>query len=82
MVCHVYTCLLVVPVQPPLSIYLNTLQGFITSEHFDVLLIAGDFNVDFDRSGPFHSLLIDFISDLNLFVCDLYTFQEFCWVHL
>ena len=62
------------------SEYLNTLgelQGFITSQHFDILLIAGDFNLDFDRSGPFHSHLVDFISDLNLFV-----FQEFCWVHL
>ena len=56
------------------SEYLNTLgelQGFIASQHFDVLLIAGDFNVDFDRSGPFHSLLVDFITELNLFVCDL-----------
>ena len=56
------------------SEYLNTLgelQGFIASQHFDVLLIAGDCNVDFDRSGPFHSLLVDFITELNLFVCDL-----------
>ena len=74
------SCLLVCVYMPARSSstasseYLNTLgelQGFITSQHFDVLLIAGDFNVDFDRSGPFHSLLIDFISDLNLFVCDL-----------
>jgi TM2 domain-containing membrane protein YozV len=44
------------------SEYLNTLgelQGFVTSQHFDVLLIAGDFNADFDPSGPFRS---DFIS--------------------
>ena len=56
------------------SEYLNTLgelQGFIASQHFDVQLIAGEFNVDFDCSGPFHSLLVDFITELNVFVSDL-----------
>ena len=38
------------------SDYMNTLgelQGFIASHHFDILLIAGDFNVDFDRPDLF-----------------------------
>ena len=43
----------------------------IASHHFDILLIAGDFNVDFDRPDPFHSLLVDFTSELDMSVCDL-----------
>ena len=56
------------------SDYLNTLgelQGFIASHHYDVLLIVGDFNVDFDRACSFHSVLVDFMSELHLVASDL-----------
>ena len=50
---------------------LGELQGFIASHHFDILLTAGDINVDFDRPDPFRSLLVDFTSELDMSVCDL-----------
>ena len=56
------------------SDYCNTLgelHGFIASQAHDVLLIAGDFNVDFNRSCSLHPLLVDFLSELDLAVCDL-----------
>ena len=56
------------------SDYLNTLgelEGFIESQHCDSTLVAGDFNVDFDRGGPLASLLEDFASEQNFVVCDL-----------
>ena len=56
------------------SDYLNTLselQGFIASHHYDVLLIVGDFNDDFDRACSFHSVLVDFMSELDLVASDL-----------
>ena len=59
---------------PSFSDYLNTLgelHGFIASQAHDVLLIACDFNVDFNFSCSLHSLLVDFLSDLDLTVCDL-----------
>ena len=54
--------------------YLNTLgelDGFIHSCHSDVIVIVGDFNVDFDRCCQLTSLLRDFMSDHSLFSCDL-----------
>ena len=54
--------------------YLNTLgelDGFIHSCHSDVVVIVGDFNVDFDRCCQLTSLLRDFMSDHSLFSCDL-----------
>ena len=65
-------CLLVVRVL--LADYLNTLgelQGFIASHHYDVLLIVGDFNVDYDRACSFHSVLVNFRSELDLVASDL-----------
>ena len=56
------------------SDYLNTLgelEGFIESQHCDSTLVAGDFNVDFDRGGPLASLLEDFASEQTFVVCDL-----------
>ena len=56
------------------SDYLNTLgelDGFIESQQCDYTLIAGDFNVDFDRGGRLASLLSDFVSEQNFVVCDL-----------
>ena len=61
------------------SDYLNTpgeLQGFIASHHYDVLLIVGDFNVDFDRACSFHSVIVDFMSELDLVASDL-TYRSF-----
>ena len=42
------------------NVYLNVLgelEGFIASQGCDVNIIAGDFNVDFDRGGQFAKLL-------------------------
>ena len=46
---------------PSDSEFLSTLaelEGFIESQHCDFTLVAGDFNVDFDRGGPLASLLV------------------------
>ena len=54
--------------------YLNTigeLQGFIDVQEFDMLLVVGDFNVDFNRSSSLTSLLLDFMDDNNLVASDL-----------
>ena len=54
--------------------YLNVLgelEAFIGSNHCDINVIVGDFNVDFDRGGLFAKLLKDFMSELDLCVCDL-----------
>ena len=51
------------------SEYLQTLgelEGFIESQHCDINILVGDFNVDFDRGGPLAKLLCDFMCDLNL----------------
>ena len=41
-------------------------QGFIDAQQFDVLLIVGDFNVDFDRQGQHIPLLLAFMAENNL----------------
>ena len=46
------------------------LNGLISAEHFDDIIIAGDFNVDFARSGPNCSNLSDFMSSNNLVSVD------------
>ena len=54
--------------------YLNSigeLQGFVDVQNFDMLLVAGDFNVDFIRQGPLTSLLLDFMADNKLIAADL-----------
>jgi hypothetical protein len=54
--------------------YLNTigeLKGFLDVHNYDVLLIVGDFNVDFDRRGPLASLLLEFMADNHLVASDL-----------
>ena len=54
--------------------YLNTLgeiNGFIHSYHSDVVVVVGDFNVDFDRWCQLTNLLCDFIYDHSLCFCDL-----------
>ena len=56
------------------DVYLNVLgelEGFIASQGCDVNIIAGDFNVDFDRGGQFAKLLKDFMAGLDLHACDL-----------
>ena len=57
-----------------ISDYLSTLgelQSFITSHCCDVVLIVGDFNVDFDRRDQLCSILSEFMSENSLFACDL-----------
>ena len=47
--------------------YLNVLgelEAFIGSNHCDINVIVGDFNVDFDRGGLFAKLLKDFMIDV------------------
>lgn len=61
-------------IQSCYSEYLNTLgelEGFIDSQSSDHVIVVGDFNVDFDRGGPFSTLLDDFALDLDMSVCDL-----------
>ena len=45
-------------------IALGELEGYIDRHNFDHLLIAGDFNVDFNRDSNLHHLR-SFITDLN-----------------
>ena len=52
-------------------IALGELEGFIDRHKFDHLLIAGDFNVDFNRESTNLHHLHNFLSDLNLVVADL-----------
>ena len=61
------------------SDYLNTLrelEGFIESQHCDFTLVAGDFNVDFDRGGPLASLLEDFASEQILWYVISHTVSQ------
>ena len=54
--------------------YINTfgeIEGFVGSQEYDHIVVAGDFNVDFDRGGPIATLLGEFVSELGLIVCDL-----------
>ncbi len=52
-------------------ITLGELEGFITRHKYDHLLIAGDLNVDFDRSNSSLPHLLNFMSDFNLLAADL-----------
>ncbi len=56
-------------------IALGELEGFIDSQCYDHLLIAGDFNVDFDRGGSNEQLLQHFMSNYNVSSIDL-TFRQ------
>ena len=50
------------------------LDGLLSAEHFDSIIIAGDFNVDFTRSGPNCSNLYALMSSNNLVSVDqMYT---------
>ena len=56
------------------SDYLNVLgelEGFVHSQNCNVVIVAGDFNVDFDRGGQHAKLLDDFMAELKLYACDL-----------
>ena len=50
---------------------LGELDGFINSQICDIVVIVGDFNIDFDRCNHYTSLLRDFMYDLSLNACDL-----------
>ena len=66
------------------SDYLNTLgdlEGFIECHNCDAVIVAGDFNVDFDRGGQNSKLLEDFILDLKLHVCDLDFRDQVCYTY-
>ncbi len=51
-------------------IVLSELEGFIDRHNFDHLLVAGDFNVDFDRNSPVLRHLQNFMSDFHLVSAD------------
>ena len=54
---------------------LAELKGFVDSQslkHFDNLIIAGDFNVDFHTSSSQRDLLLTFMTETNLCAVDLY----------
>ena len=58
-------------------------EGFVDSTHCDLCVFVGDFNVDFDHNDSLKSLLVDFVDELDLSVCDLsykdtvqYTYQR------
>ena len=45
---------------------LNELRGFIDSQSYDNMIVAGDFNVDFTWLSVNREVLLSFISDLDL----------------
>ena len=51
---------------------LAELKGFVDSQSFDNLIIAGDFNVDFHTSSSRRDLLLTFMTETNLCAVDLY----------
>lgn len=56
--------------------YLNTLgelEGFVNSHNCDGMFLIGDFNVDFDCSRMYNTLLSDFMTEWpwDLVACDL-----------
>ena len=60
--------------QSAFSESLCELDGLLSAEHFDSIIIAGDFNVDFTRSGPNCSNLSALMSSNNLVSVDqMYT---------
>ena len=50
---------------------LGAIEGFVDSHQCDVIVIVGDFNVDFSRDSAFVHLLSSFMSSLGLIACDL-----------
>ena len=50
---------------------LNELSGFIDSQSYDNMIIAGDFDVDFTRLSVNRDVLLTFISDLDLSIADM-----------
>ena len=45
---------------------LGELEGFISMQSFDNIIIGGDFNVDFSRDNHNHNLLLNFMLQNNL----------------
>ena len=50
---------------------LGAIEGFVDSHQCDVIVIVGDFNVDFSRDSASVHLLCSFMSSLGLIACDL-----------
>ena len=50
---------------------LGELEGFLCSHNYDLCLLVGDFNVDFDRDDSLKDLLVDFMLEFDLCACDL-----------
>ena len=50
---------------------LGELKGFIDSQVFDNIIIAGDFNVDFNHHSTSSEYLIRFMNDLQLCAVDV-----------
>ena len=43
---------------------LGEIEGFVGSQEYDHIVVAGDFNVDFDRGGPIATLLDELFLNL------------------
>ena len=50
---------------------LGELEGFLCSHNYDLCLLVGDFNVDFDRDDSLKDLLVDFMLEFDSCACDL-----------
>ena len=50
---------------------LGELEGLLTAQQVDYLLVAGDFNTDVCRSSIFTKMLLDFADDHSLVFADL-----------
>ena len=61
---------------------LGELEGFLDSHGYDLCLLVGDFNVDFDRDGCLKDLLLDFMSNLDLCACDRFFRDHNYSIHL
>ena len=64
-----YTYLLITGPPESNSAFLNCLgelEGFISMQSFDNIIIGGDFNVDFSRDNHNHNLLLNFMLQNNL----------------
>ena len=50
---------------------MSSCRGFIDSQSYDNMIVAGDFNVDFTRLSVNRDVLLSFISDLDLSIADM-----------
>ena len=59
---------------------LNELRGFIDSQSYDNMIVAGDFNVDFTRLSVNRDVLLSFVSDLDLSIEDMCDLSQYSYM--